>query len=403
MSDLSFCQTHKILVYQDIAWTIELSERRSILVRSEIIDENKITQCPTITIEKYNKCYVLGYGQCRRDPPIASSILKRTILSDVFWLKSTSYPGRIWVHKRFLMNEAENMIQKLLSTTNVYIVYPGMESTITKPLFKRNNQIFKSVEQLNTQNQTNSPFKPIVNQVKITENNLIIEPICSLKEVSNSIKTMLPSLPNPFFTKLKEIKEEKKDEIPHSFNSTQITMNINCKKQEKIQILSVKIIKSIFTIGSEFLGPTLICVKVIAEGLFGTLNNFPLKIQSPEEMKGYTNDFLKIITNSFIKPESYLISGIFVFGIEYAQLKKIWDLRMKNKEAVNQLITDMKKYFQIISFCFTDSFREYIENVFKNSLIPSEFDIFHFFKSDIELFKWNIEQTEYLSKRFTYK
>ncbi|EMS16949.1 hypothetical protein KM1_033680 [Entamoeba histolytica HM-3:IMSS] len=190
MSDLSFCQTHKILVYQDIAWTIELSERRSILVRSEIIDENKITQCPTITIEKYNKCYVLGYGQCRRDPPIASSILKRTILSDVFWLKSTSYPGRIWVHKRFLMNEAENMIQKLLSTTNVYIVYPGMESTITKPLFKRNNQIFKSVEQLNTQNQTNSPFKPIVNQVKITENNLIIEPICSLKEVSNSIKTM---------------------------------------------------------------------------------------------------------------------------------------------------------------------------------------------------------------------
>ncbi|EDR29844.1 hypothetical protein EDI_298490 [Entamoeba dispar SAW760] len=400
MSDISFCQTHKILVYQDIIWNIELSERRTILVRSEIIDENKIIQCPTIIIEKYNKCYVLGYGQCRKDIPISSSIIKRTILSDVFWLKSTNYPGRIWVHRRFLMNEAEKIIQKLLSNTNIYIIYPGMESNITKPLFKRNNQIFKPIEQLNAENQTKSLFKPINNKLN---NNIEVEPIYSLKEISNSIKTILPSLPNPLFTNLKEIKEEKKEEILHSFNSTKITLNINCKKQEKIKNLSVKIIKSIFTIGSEFLEPTLICLKVIAEGIFGTLNNFPLKIQSPEEMKGYTNDFIKIITNSFIKPESYLINGIFVFGIEYAQLKKIWDLRIKNKEIVNELIIDMKKYFQMISFCFTDSFKEYIEDVFKNSLILSEFDILYFFKSDIELFKWNIEQIEYLSKKFTYK
>ncbi|KAL7714075.1 Uncharacterized protein QTN25_008348 [Entamoeba marina] len=134
MSNLSFAFDHKVLAYQDIDWEGSSYQRRSILVRAEIFSESKINQCIVTNIEKYNKCHLLGWGQCRKYHPLSTTTLKKTVLVDVFWLKSINYQNRCWVHYSKLGSEANKFIEEMCSKQEVYRQFHGMETLSTHPL-----------------------------------------------------------------------------------------------------------------------------------------------------------------------------------------------------------------------------------------------------------------------------
>ncbi|ELP93817.1 hypothetical protein EIN_176340 [Entamoeba invadens IP1] len=363
MSELGYTEPHKILAYQEVNFGTAVV-RRAVLVRSELQDDTKVTQCPSFTLEKYNKSHIIAYGQCRRDSPLETRPGK-TVLSDIFLIKSSTLPGKVWVHKKLLGSEGDKTVQTLLTNKTLFVTHPGMESEVTRPVVKRPQKEVPSLVSF---------------QVKGEKQ---MKPIPSLKELGAPLTT-------PSATSFgKAVKSEKSDKV--NIEHVKITPTLpTTGKTIKLETL-----KAMFAIGSESLEPSLLCVKLFAESLFSPLKHFPTSIPQAE-MADYTTDILKLIDTTFVKPDSVLLSSLFIFGIELAQVKQVWEQRKMNQEGVKKLIQDMTRQFQTISFVFTPQMKHIVSLIFEKSTKEEPFDIRAEFLNVTESFVWGEKEVSHL-------
>ena len=228
----SFCLHRRILACQQIYWNKDKYIKKTILVRSELIDQTKSSYCPSITVEKFGKCNVIGYAQCRLNPIDSTSEIKRTILSDVFRIQTNT--NKIWIHRRFLssVTNVDQLINVLLSNTKLFKIYYGMGMTIEKPTFTR---VTQPVNSLKPSNDIISIPKQSLTPLSAASSLSTFNQLNQFKPLnSNNSNNSLTSLNQINQTKeIKEIPSQRKsNEIP-SFSSLFDSTNSSNLQQNK--------------------------------------------------------------------------------------------------------------------------------------------------------------------------
>ncbi|KAL7722983.1 Uncharacterized protein QTN25_000566 [Entamoeba marina] len=371
MSKISFALDHKVLVYQDIDWDENNFQRRSVLVRAEIVSENKINQCLVATLEKYSKCHLLGWGQCRKYCPLSSNSSKKTTLVDVFWIKSVNFPNRCWIHYSKLGKESNRLIASMSIKRDIYRQFPGVDVETTHPLAiraltnsKPTNQ--RSVNKSPSMNEPNKQEKkqpPQLLPIRIIKNESLSPPPTEIK---------------------KEIQQPR-----YSIGLTQTPPQT--KKDATLESLKI-----LFMVGVSYLDSQLMCIKLILDGCIPNMNHFPSKVSTTREIDGFKNDVITLIENTFSTPYCFLLCSVFIFGVELGRLKKYWKSRSKPEALVHikELVADMKKYSEIIDFVFTEEMRKLVDAIFLRADVEDSYDLTTEIQKIEEHFIWGPEQIE---------
>ena len=218
MNQQSFILKRKIKVSQPIYWNKEEMKKKTLLIRSELIDNRKVPSCPSISVEHFGKCNIIGYAQCRKDIIDSSLPIQKTILSDIFRIQSNSNGNKYWIHRRLLNANGDDLINYLLTNTKLFKMFEGMGTLIEKPTFVKStgiplqsNQLNQSTQpkQISSLSQQHSIQSISLSQLK--ELQPIKQPIPSFSSnQSNAIQTQ--SL-QPL-KQIQQIQKRKSNEIP---------------------------------------------------------------------------------------------------------------------------------------------------------------------------------------------
>ena len=381
MQNHSFCLTRKILVYQKIYWNKELFLKKTILVRSELNDQRNISKCPVIFLEKFGKCHIIGYAQCRRDAINPNDITKKTVLSDIFKIHSLTSQNEYWIHQRFLLNESDSLINQLLNLKNLFKVYDGMESIIAKPKVERPQQFppmkQKEIDSLVPQKVASQMMNQMKHQMNQNQKSEMksLKPIAQLNDLYDS-KQFTQKIPR---TQI----------LPSLFDGSKNSSKLNPSTNQLKSSLSLNDLKSIFTIGFEC-HHKITTVRLIAQSLFGELTSFPRQLETTDEILHFQNEILTKIEQLFIKQIARFLNSLLQFAIQLGYVRKFWNDRETNLMLIQHYINEVRKHFSRIEFCLSLPFREFISEIIIYSSHQSfQFDFIEHYTSMKELFLWN--------------
>ncbi|ELP91295.1 hypothetical protein EIN_152920 [Entamoeba invadens IP1] len=359
MADLEYSQPHKILAYQEVNFGTEVV-RRAVLVRSELAEESDINLCPSVYLQRYNQSNIIGYGQCRRDSPLITHSGK-TVLCEVFWVKSVTFPRKIWVHRRLLGAEADAISHKLLTKHNVFILYPSLKTEILKPVFKNSAMALTQ----HSKNAKNTRPMPLIREVPIHQ--------AKKTQVTQMIKPPKP------------VTIVKEPTLP---------------KQRYIgDAVTLDLIKYIFAIGSDSLGQS-VGLKFCMEKAFPTYKEFPI-ITPTFDIENYVTEVLKMINATYPKPENYFFCSLFLFSVEIAQIRREWMYRFDQLDDFKRLIFNMRKHFEMVSFVFTQPMFTLCQIIFERYFINENVDIQYLLLQISEPFVWG--QMEVRKLQYSYR